>query len=202
MMPIGFLMTEHRLIEKLVPAMRRAAAAARREGRFDPRFGDEAIDFIRTYADRLHHGKEEDILFRALDGKALSPAHRAMLNGLTEDHRRGRRAVAELGRAVEAAGAGDREALDAVAGGLEFLASFYPEHIRKEDREFFLPCMDYFDPEESAALIEAQGEYDRNFIHLLYRGRLGALVAPAGRDANESGWVRGRTPASNSLSAS
>lgn len=195
MMPIGSLMTEHRLIERIVPVMRGAAVAARLEGRFDPRLGDEVIEFIRTYADRLHHGKEEDILFSALDGKALSPAHRAMLNGLVDDHRRGRRAVSELSRAVEAAGAGDREALGDVADGLEFLAVFYPEHIRKEDKEFFLPCMAYFDPKESAALIEAQREFDRNFIHNLYRDKLGMLLAPAGY-----GYGRGRTPASELLS--
>ena len=32
----------------------------------DPVFIDTAVDFIRTYADRCHHGKEEDLLFKAL----------------------------------------------------------------------------------------------------------------------------------------
>ena len=35
----------------------------------DPVFIDTAVDFIHTYADRCHHGKEEDILFKALAAK-------------------------------------------------------------------------------------------------------------------------------------
>ena len=41
----------------------------------NPLFIDIAVDFIRMYADRTHHGKEEDILFRDLEKKSLSPNH-------------------------------------------------------------------------------------------------------------------------------
>ena len=39
----------------------------------NPLFIDIAVDLIRMYADRTHHGKEEDILFRDLEKKSLSP---------------------------------------------------------------------------------------------------------------------------------
>ena len=30
----------------------------------------------------------------------------------------------------------------------EYMTDFYPKHIEKEDKRFFLPCMNYFTQEE------------------------------------------------------
>ena len=51
----------------------------------DPYFVDTAVDFIRVYADRTHHGKEEDIMFNELRGKELSNEDRQLMNELIED---------------------------------------------------------------------------------------------------------------------
>jgi len=175
MMPIGPLMEEHRLIEKLMPHLRRAAEAGRRDGRIDPRFVDLALDFIRTYADRCHHGKEEDILFKVLESKPLTAAHRATMDELVEEHKRGRQWVRELAEASEAHKSGDGGALAVILERLEFLATFYPAHIRKEDEVFFLPAMGYLSDREKAAMIEAEHEFDRNFIHALYREKIESI---------------------------
>ena len=66
MLPIGLLMREHRRIERMVEGLRGERESVRR-GVVDPVFIDNAVDFFRTYADRTHHGKEEDILFRDLE---------------------------------------------------------------------------------------------------------------------------------------
>jgi len=168
-------MAEHRIIEKLMPPIRRAVEAGRRHGTIDLGFVDLALDFIRAYADRCHHGKEEDILFKALEGKPLDPGLRAILNELLEEHRVGRRMVRELADASEAYKRGDRAALSKILDRLEFLAAFYPDHIRKEDQAFFLPVMDYLDDREKAAMIEAEMEFDRTLIHELYREKVESI---------------------------
>ncbi len=222
MLPVGLLMMEHRIIERLMPPIRSAVEAGRREGRIDIRFVDRVLDFIRTYADRCHHGKEEDILFKALEGKPLAAEHRATLNELVEEHKMGRQKVRELREAVEAyrrargdhgdncegdgaeGGSGDagsrgrggddrggsrgggrsgegdddsaaRDALLIILDHLEFLATFYPGHIQKEDRDFFLPVMDYLDDAEKAAMLEAEREFDMGLIHDLYRERVESI---------------------------
>jgi hemerythrin-like domain-containing protein len=176
-------MEEHRVIEKLVALIRLAAEAGRREGRVDLRFVEMALDFLKTYADRCHHGKEEGILFRALERKSMAPAHRAIMDALIEEHRLGRRKVRELSEAAEAYGRGEgaAEALRIILDRLEFLAEFYPAHIRKEDKSFFLPVMDYLDEGEKAAMIAEEMEFDRKLIHELYREKVEALEAEAGR---------------------
>ena len=57
------LMIEHRLIERMLSVIRDDLPKIKSKHKVDPVFVDIAVDFIRVYADRTHHGKEEDILF-------------------------------------------------------------------------------------------------------------------------------------------
>jgi len=62
-------MIEHRLIERMLSVFKKVLDKIESEHEVDPVFVDIAVDFIRMYADRTHHGKEEDILFRELNKK-------------------------------------------------------------------------------------------------------------------------------------
>ena len=72
MKPIGPLMWEHRLIEKMLGHLMRHIDKAETDKKINPIIIDTAVDFIRMYADRTHHGKEEEILFRDLAQKELT----------------------------------------------------------------------------------------------------------------------------------
>ena len=83
MLPIGPLMIEHRLIERMIRLMGREVARIRENMAYSRDFAfvdakviDTAVDFMRTYADQVHHGKEEKILFAALEAKPLAAEHR------------------------------------------------------------------------------------------------------------------------------
>ena len=176
MQPIGPLMIEHRLIERMIALMQREwqritdNVAVDPEFAFvDPVFIDTAVDFIRTYADRCHHGKEEDILFRALKDKPLSSEHRRIMEELVEDHKLGRKITLSLLEANERHKKGDAAALSAIADGFRSLVEFYPKHIEKEDKHFFIPCMDYFTDAEKEAMLKEEWEFDRSLIHEKYR---------------------------------
>jgi len=56
------LMIEHRLIERMISVIKHSLTQIESTQEVDPVFVDTAVDFIRIYADRTHHGKEEDIL--------------------------------------------------------------------------------------------------------------------------------------------
>ena len=87
MKPIGPLMREHRLIERMLSVFEGETRKMTEKGKVDPLFIDTAVDFIRTYADRTHHGKEEDILFRDLMKKRLSPEHTRIMEELVAEHK-------------------------------------------------------------------------------------------------------------------
>src|SRR4030042_5858696 len=136
----------------------------------DPVFIDTAVDFIRTYADRCHHGKEEDLLFKALAEKNLSPEHRRIVEELIQEHAWAREATASLVKAKEGYLLEKPGALDELMEHLGKLVEFYPGHIEKEDKHFFIPCMAYFSDAERAALLAVMYEFDRMLIHEKYRG--------------------------------
>lgn len=169
MMPIGPLMIEHRLIERMVKVM-----ADQLEEIKDQKGGNvdsiaEAIDFIRTYADRCHHGKEEDILFRDLGRKPLAPEHKKIMDELIEEHIAARKMVRRLAGAKEKYAQGGKEGLQEITACLGELVKFYPSHIEKEDKHFFIPCMGYFTPKEKDDMLQEFWTFDRNLIHEKYK---------------------------------
>jgi hemerythrin-like domain-containing protein len=169
MMPIGPLMIEHRLIERMVGVLRAEMQSIEKKDEANVELIDSGVDFFRTYADRCHHGKEEDILFRDLAKKSLSPEHKKIMAELIEEHRFGRETVRQLLGAKERYGKGDAAALKEIIGILKELLEFYPVHIEKEDQHFFLPCMDYFSKEERDAMLQECWEFDKQLIHEKYR---------------------------------
>lgn len=57
--PRGCLMIEHRLIERAIKLMAAEKERLESGGKLDPPVIDTLVDFVRTYADRCHHGKED-----------------------------------------------------------------------------------------------------------------------------------------------
>jgi hemerythrin-like domain-containing protein len=168
MKPRGPLMIEHRLIEKVLRVAERRAQSAEASD-YDPIFIETIVDFVRTYADRTHHGKEEDILFAELAKVRLDPADAAMMADLVEEHRQARARVKSIVELNEAFKRGDAAAVPRIAEHVRWLATFYPVHIRKEDREFFPNTEQYFTSAQLGEMLERFWEFDRAMIHEKYR---------------------------------
>jgi hemerythrin-like domain-containing protein len=176
MKPIGPMMWEHRLIEKMLRLFEGEIKNIDENKKVDTVFIDTAVDFIRTYADRTHHGKEEDILFRDLAKKQLSTEHARIMNELIEEHKYARKTVGKLVAAKERYLTGENTSQE-VIGCLKELARFYPQHIEKEDKHFFYPCMDYFTKQEQDAMLFEFYEFDRKMIHEKYKKVVENLIA-------------------------
>src|SRR4030066_329898 len=88
--PMKRLVAGHKLIKRfiaLVPAIAGRLGVEPTAGR---KLILDGVDFIRSYADRTHHAKEEDILFAYFD-PGLD-----ILKAMLEDNRRGRAQVKEI----------------------------------------------------------------------------------------------------------
>jgi len=162
------LMIEHRLIERMIAIIKLILVQIEKEKKVDPIFVDITVDFIRIYADRTHHGKEEDILFRDLEEKELSKEDRQLMNELIEEHVIGRKTTRKLVEANSRYRNGDKSALSEIASTLSLLADFYPKHIEKEDKVFFPAARKYFSEQEDHAMLDKFWEFDRKMIHEKY----------------------------------
>jgi hemerythrin-like domain-containing protein len=170
MKPIGPLMVEHRLIERMISLMKKELEQINKRGKADTDFLLTTVDFIRTYADRTHHGKEEDILFRDLAKKKMSQIHTKTMNELIEEHIQARKMVRSLVDARDNYLKGNGESLEELAILVRQLIDFYPAHIEKEDKHFFYPCLEYFSKKEQEDMLNEFWDFDKKLIHEKYRG--------------------------------
>ena len=168
MLPVGPLMIEHRLIERIIRLMDKELKNIARSNKANIEFINIAVDFIKVYADRCHHGKEEDILFRDLAKKPLSVEHKRIMEELIQEHILARGIVKELIEVKDKYKEGDNQTLKAIVENIDILVKFYPVHIGKEDKQFFIPVMAYFSSEEKEAMLKEFWEFDRHLIHEKY----------------------------------
>jgi len=127
--PMKKLVDEHILIKRwiaLIPEVVKNLDVESEEGR---RLILDGIDMIRSYADKFHHAKEEDILFKYFDENS------DILKVMHEDHTHARSLVKEM---LDALGKRDQKT---IAKNLMAYRELLTEHIRKED-EILYPWMD------------------------------------------------------------
>lgn len=168
MKPVGPLMWEHRLIEKMLASLTKHVDRIEKSKKVNPLVIDVIVDFVKTYADRTHHGKEEEILFRDLAKKALSPELKKIMQELLDEHVWGRKTTAALVAARNRYLQGDESKLSEIIDLARQLANFYPKHIEKEDKQFFYPCQEYFTKDEQEKMLAEFREFDRKMIHEKY----------------------------------
>jgi hemerythrin-like domain-containing protein len=176
MKPTGPLMIEHRTIERMLKVFARERLRIVKAKNVDYGAIRISVDFFMNYIDEFHHGKEEKILFRTLDKKALSSGDRGVMEELIDEHSRARFVVQKLEKVVRY-----REqahvTLAEIAKYMETLLKLYPAHIEKEDRRFFTRALTYLGDREQEAMLAELREFDRNFTQDRYAGLIRDLEA-------------------------
>lgn len=126
------LKREHRVINIVLDSLDRASQALK-EGRNVPSwvFAD-GLDFLRNFADRCHHHKEEDRLFPLYEEKGL-PTSGGPIRVLIMEHEKGRRYLKEASSAYDEWVQGNKTAGLAMARELQAYIDLLRSHIEKED---------------------------------------------------------------------
>jgi hemerythrin-like domain-containing protein len=168
------LQEEHQTIRRAVGTIEALVERVQEASQLDPVAVDFAVDFMRTYAGRIHIEKEETLLFPALLTHKLQPEQRQVIKDLHEAHEYGLALIDQLGDA-------NRNYLrhgqfvGAIVFQLSALVNFFPQHLAQEEREL-LPLIDhYLHPKEERTLLAAFHEHDRHAIHERYREALQRL---------------------------
>jgi len=130
------LEAEHRLIETVVKALGAAAAAMEKGQHADVTLLTAAVEFLRVYADKLHHGKEEALFFPMLVERGVPPQG-CPIGGLKHEHEKARALVQALVECMSAYGQDKARPEEALLQALHDLVDFYQNHIWKEDAMVF-----------------------------------------------------------------
>ncbi|MCP4253567.1 MAG: hypothetical protein GY775_09175 [Candidatus Scalindua sp.] len=115
------LVDEHVLIKRMLALIPTIADFVENSETVDKDLILSCVDFIRGYADKFHHMKEEDILFKYVDEQS------EVIKVMYEDHDTGRNHVKNV---VEGAENGNKAQIKEHLNGYRDLLT---QHIKKED---------------------------------------------------------------------
>ena len=97
---VEILMAEHENIVRFADIMKIKCCNVLEGEVVDTKLFREAIDFVRNYADKHHHGKEEQILFERMLAKLGPVAEKLVKMGMLVEHDLGRLYMTELEAAL------------------------------------------------------------------------------------------------------
>lgn len=149
--PMEKLVEEHRLIKRWVaaiPAFIEQLDVETEAGRETVRRG---IDFIRSFADKYHHAKEEDLLFKCFDEKL------DIIQTMYADHEKARSLVREMLVALE------RRDRSTLVRDLAAYRDLLTEHVRKEDEVLYRWMDRNLTMKQVGELFSRFAEVDREF---------------------------------------
>lgn len=130
MRPTEVLKEEHRAIERALKALEVAAERLDLGQEVPGELLEKILEFVRGFADRCHHHKEEGVLFPYLERKGL-PRDLGPIGVMLAEHEMGRGHVKAMAEAVEEA-----RPRDFVAHARAY-AALLRDHIAKEDNVLF-----------------------------------------------------------------
>ena len=137
MKSIEIMVKEHENIRRMLKVLREVSYRIMTGGEYDLEDLPEMIDFVRNYADRLHHGKEEDILFEAMNAQIEKLAKSGTITGIYIEHDQGRLFIANLESGYKSFKEGDdRARLDIIGNAIAY-TDLLDRHIEKENTALY-----------------------------------------------------------------
>ena len=154
MLAIQKIRDEHRSISAVLHGLKQLARDAQ-DVRVKPGF--EAlramIRYIDEYPERMHHPKEDTVLFARLEARAAEA--KPLVDSLRDEHEKSAQLVRDLERSLmifeDAAPEGAREFREAVNA----YAEFHWKHMRREETELLPLAERHLTPEDWRAIDEA-----------------------------------------------
>lgn len=133
MTSIELMVSEHNNIKGMLRVMRSMCIKVLNNENIDYKDFYKAIDFVRNYADKHHHAKEENILFKKMGDELGERIAKGPIAGMLVEHDLGRLYMSNLEAALEKFNKGDKDArVDIIANAISY-TDLLTRHIDKED---------------------------------------------------------------------
>ena len=132
MKPTEQLKEEHRAIKLMLRIAEKVCEKLESGEQVDPEHLERIVEFIRVFADKCHHGKEEDLLFTAMEEAGI-PKKGGPIGVMLTEHDIGRGYVKGMSEAIAKYKAGDRKASSEIVRNARSYIALLNQHIDKED---------------------------------------------------------------------
>ena len=95
------------------------------------RYYGEMVYFLKIFADKCHHGKEENYLFKELVNKGV-PNEGGPVGAMLQEHAKGREYIAQMGRSL------DNKDINGFNNAAVQYRDLLRQHIEKENNVLFM----------------------------------------------------------------
>jgi len=163
MQPTDNLKEEHRVIERMIRVINAVSGKLDRGEAIPSEVVEDIVDFIRTFADRCHHAKEEDLLYARAEARGI-PKEGGPIGVMLMEHEQGRDYVRGIVDALPKYTHGDKNARTMIARNARAYGSLLSQHIMKEDNILYPMINDMLTGEDQCELMGKFEEVERERI--------------------------------------
>lgn len=157
------LKEEHQVILRMIKVLTVASDKLERGEDVSLDVFKKAVDFIGTFADRCHHGKEQDALFPAMGERGI-PTGGGPIAVMLMEHEKGRKYVRGLAEVLAKYERGDKTAKKAIMENARSYAELLDQHIYKEDNILYPMGDRVLSPSDNKELSEKFEKIEKEVI--------------------------------------
>lgn len=121
-------------------------------GQLDVKDIDDMVHFLQLFADKCHHGKEEGLMFPAMEAVGI-PNERGPIGQMLLEHNEGRKYIAEMRASIDNGALQTGRFTEAATGYIQLMRA----HIEKENTVLF-PMGDQMLPQDKQIQLLQQFE--------------------------------------------
>lgn len=169
------LRNEHDAILRMLDATEEVARRLGRSEHVQPKMLEDLLEFFRLFADRCHHGKEEDLLFPLLEKKGM-PRSGGPIGVMLIEHDHGRGFVGQMAQEIQPYAAGNADAGKNWAAASLRYVELLREHIAKENEVLFVMAERMLSNAEQMELAEAFDKVEAEKMGVGTHARLNAMM--------------------------
>jgi len=152
MQPIKDLKMEHDAVRLTLSVLDEICQRIEKsEEIIDLRHLDQLVEFFMVFVDKCHHGKEEELLFPALENVGVSRKG-GPIGVLLHEHQQGREYVQAMNAALAQYTKGDRRVVNEFVKTAREYINLLDQHIDKENNVLFSLAEKHLSAREQARL--------------------------------------------------
>lgn len=159
---INILMDEHQNILKLTELLEKYSGELLENNSFNMDTFRFMVEFGRVYGDKLHHQKEEEILFKEMEDTLGPTAHKLIRTGMYVEHDLGRLYLSNIESAlnnIEDNGLTTASKLDVIGNSIAY-RDLLKRHIDKEDDAVYTFAINNLSDESKEKVESLSNEFD------------------------------------------
>jgi hemerythrin-like domain-containing protein len=146
------LKDEHEGVKIMLGIMGQVCEQLKATGSLNEEHFRGILEFLKVFVDKCHHGKEEDLLFPALE--AVGVPHKGPIAVMLHEHAMGRTHVKAIEEAFAAHMTGDKSSSDVIIQNVKGYISLLSAHIEKENTVLFVMADSLLSKEKQDELFE------------------------------------------------